>query len=433
MSWLFEGSCFVIKDLRKVFDKIVSSGFPYNWRGKGGGVSPHHFGPKVIEYVVYHQTYGSISPGEEGPKRTATFLTADPKFQCKECGHKWTGSPKYPSTKCPKCVGQGKNLGYGRGFPKMSYHVFAPFRPQLNENNKPILYYCVDFNERTWHSGKANKHGIAVGFQGRFDHPTLKYFRPTKGTDGQPSEVQKSIALPLWHEWIYPLLQKTQPKLMGHWEWGKAACPGGWLQSSILLTRGEKPLKGYEDLSATPPEPVWTSSELFDTHEERQAALVLLGYDLGPYGPHKNGVDGDWGEASRTALHAFEEELGLPPGDGDDGNWDEATEIAMTRVFKDNDLGADHLKAIMKGEWPLPERPALVLAGAPEIVDTPAAPPSEIPAVLEVEAVDAATVEVKTAPVEQVVDPEDPPPDPPKRRKPRKRGSSKIKAKKKQS
>lgn len=433
MSWLFEGSCFVVKDLRKVFDEIVSSGFPYNWRGKGGGVSPHHFGPKVIDYVVYHQTYGSISPGEEGPKRTARFLTADPKFQCKECGHKWTGSPKYPSTKCPKCMGQGKNLGYGRGFPKMSYHVFVPFQPQLNENDKPIVYYCVDFNERTWHSGKANTKGVAVGFQGRFSHPSLKYFRPTKGTDGQPSAAQRSIALPLWHEWIYPMLQATKPKLMGHWEWGKAACPGGWLQSTIQMSRGDAPLKGYEDLMGDPPETVWASSELFDTHEERQAALVLLGYDLGPYGPHKNGVDGDWGEASRTALHAFEEELGLPEP-VDDGNWDEATELAMIRVFKDNDLGADHIKAVMKGEWPLAERPALVIAGEPDIQDITET--VDAPEAAETEAATAAatvTVETKPEPVEQVVDPEDPPDDPPpKRRKPRKRTASKIKAKKKQ-
>jgi hypothetical protein len=423
MSWFFEGSCFVIKDLRSVFNEIVSSGFPYSWRGKGSGYSPHSFGPKEIKYVVYHQTYGSISPGEEGPKRTARFLTANPKFKCKKCSHKWTGSPKYASTKCPQCGGQGKNTGHGRGFPKMSYHVFVPFRPQYNESGKPIIYYLVDFDEGTWHSGKANKHGVAVGFQGRFDHPTLKYFRPTKGTDGQPSADQKTVALPLWHEWIYPLLQATKPKLMGHWEWGKAACPGGYIQSRILVTRGKAPLKGYEEADAPPPEPVWVSSDLFDTHEERQAALVLLGYDLGEYGPHKNGVDGDWGEASRTALHAFEEEVGIT----EDGNWDEATEKAMSQVFKDNDLGADQIKAIMNGEQPLAEKPAVV---TPELVAT-----SETP-VASAEAVTAeatASVAVAAAPVVQVVDPEDPPEDPPKRRKPsRKRGGSKLKAKRKE-
>jgi len=421
MSWFFEGSCFVVKDLRSVFNKIVSSGFPYNWRGKKGGVKPWNDGPKEILYVVYHQTYGSISPGEEGPKRTGSFLTRNPHFQCQnpECNHKWEGSPKYPSSKCPKCVTQGKNLGVGRGFPKMSYNVFVPFKPQLNENDKFIVYYCVDFDEYTWHSGPANSQGVAVGFQGRFHHPSLKYFRPTKGTDGQPSTPQQQVCMPLWHEWIYPLLQKSEPKLMGHWEWGKTACPGGWIQSTIQVSRGDAPVKGYEYISSeeagVPPDPHGAASELFDTHEERQAALVLLGYDLGPYGPHKNGVDGDWGEMSRAALQAFEEEIGLPEP-LDDGNWDEATELAMTRVFQDNDLGADHLKAVMKGEWPLPGRTGIVIAGTPDLTDT-----IEVPE-------DETSSEEKP---EQVDDAEDPPSDSPKRRRPRKRGGTKLKAKKK--
>jgi hypothetical protein len=418
MSWFFEGSCFVVKDLRATFNKIVSSGFPYDWRGKKGGVKPWNQGPKTIEYVVYHQTYGGITPGEEGPLRTGHFLTTNPWFKCKKCGHVFEGSPKYPSTRCPKDASESQNLGRGRGFPKSSYNVFVPFKPQINESNKPIVYYCVDFNEYTWHSGKANTNGIAVGFQGMFSHPSLKYFRPLKGTDGEPSAAQKQICMPLWHEWLYPLLQATAPKLMGHWEWGKTACPGGWIQSQIQMSRGEAPLKGYENDQGL--QQVWASSELFDTYEERQAALVLLGYDLGPYGPHQNGVDGDWGRASRTALEAFEAEKGLP----ENGYWDEDVEKAMIEVFKNNDLGADHLKAVMKGETPLLEQPMVSATTAPEIETI-----SEVDAAEEVTAEVTASVEVT---VPQIDDPEDPPETPPKRRKPRRRGASKIKAKKKE-
>lgn len=38
---------------------------------------------------------------------------------------------------------------------------------------------------------------------------------------------------------------------------------------------------------------------------EAQEALVILGFDLGTYGPAGNGVDGDWGNASRQGLRDF--------------------------------------------------------------------------------------------------------------------------------
>jgi hypothetical protein len=384
MSWFFEGSCFVVKDLRDTFNKIVSSGYPYDWRGRAGGAAPHSLGPKEIKHVIYHQTYGSIQPGEKGPLRTAQFLTADPQFKCKKCGHGWKGSPDYPSSRCPKCAGEGQNTGVGRGFPKMSYHVFVPFQPQRNEAEKFIIYYCVDFQERTWHSKEGNKNGVGVAFQGRFNHPSLSLFRPTEGTDGQPSAAQQQICMPLWYEWLFPLMQKTRPQLMGHWQWGKAACPGGWIQSRILEAHGQYPaLSGYE-LGVTPPS-AYTKSELFDTIKERQAALVLLGYDLGPYGPHKNGVDGQWGESCRAALHSFEVDVSLR----EDGNWDAETEQAMINVFKANDLGADHLKAVMKGEWPLAERPTLAM---PRVPPLPRLAP-EIEVVAEIDSTEEATAE----------------------------------------
>jgi len=453
-DWFFEGSCFVVKDLRREFKKYKSSGYPYNWQGKGHGYSPHSEGPKDVKLVIYHQTYGSISDGEKGPNSTASFLVRNPWFQCNECSTKFEGKPSWPREQCPKCGSKSvKNMAYGRGFPRPSYHVFVPFRPKFNEKGKCIIYYMVDFNEKTWHSGasRANRTGVAVCWQGRFRHPSMGRFIPTKGTDGEPSQWQKMIAEPLWVEWLNPAFQiNDTKKLMGHWEWGKAACPGGWLQSKILRMRGEKPLPGYETDDAPAPQVQWVPSELFNTLEEQQAALVLLGYDLGPYGPYKNGVDGDWGDLTYAALKGFEQDAKITQN----GYWDEETETAMIAIFKANGLGADEIKAVINGEKPMEGKPPIVVSGVPE----PPKPPEQEPVTVEyegasdpqtvatetAEAVATATVTLASAPVEQVVDPEDPPDDPPsgagvtdgpsprRRRRPAKNRSSKIKAKRKE-
>ena len=47
-----------------------------------------------------------------------------------------------------------------------------------------------------------------------------------------------------------------------------------------------------------------------------QWLLVQLGYDLGAYGPKKDGVDGSWGTLSQRALNDFRKGAGLPQEDG---------------------------------------------------------------------------------------------------------------------
>ncbi|MCD1294328.1 hypothetical protein CUJ83_04860 [Methanocella sp. CWC-04] len=41
--------------------------------------------------------------------------------------------------------------------------------------------------------------------------------------------------------------------------------------------------------------------------EHVQHMLIALGYDLGDYGPDKNGVDGDFGDATEKAVKDFQE------------------------------------------------------------------------------------------------------------------------------
>lgn len=48
---------------------------------------------------------------------------------------------------------------------------------------------------------------------------------------------------------------------------------------------------------------IWTPFLLVT---QRQRALVDLGYDLGKYGPNKDGIDGDWGRTADGALRDFQ-------------------------------------------------------------------------------------------------------------------------------
>ena len=53
-----------------------------------------------------------------------------------------------------------------------------------------------------------------------------------------------------------------------------------------------------------------------------QEGLLCLGYDLGKYGPYKNGVDGDFGSTTKKAVKQFQQECNLTvTGRVDDDTW----------------------------------------------------------------------------------------------------------------
>jgi N-acetyl-anhydromuramyl-L-alanine amidase AmpD len=76
-------------------------------------------------------------------------------------------------------------------------------------------------------------------------------------------------------------------------------CPG-YKEDPSLAFPFAKILSGIYDRSI---EDVWSP---FISVESRQQALVDLGYDLGDYGERGNGVDGDWGRTSDSALRDFQ-------------------------------------------------------------------------------------------------------------------------------
>jgi hypothetical protein len=60
----------------------------------------------------------------------------------------------------------------------------------------------------------------------------------------------------------------------------------------------------------------WESQELLASVEDIQSYLVYLGFDLGEYGPDRNGVDGSWGTKSKEALISYKIARGIFPVDG---------------------------------------------------------------------------------------------------------------------
>ena len=65
------------------------------------------------------------------------------------------------------------------------------------------------------------------------------------------------------------------------------------------------------------------------TNKQKQCLLVFLGYDTG-------GVDGIWGDRSRNAVEACQEDLGIPA----DGVWGPQTEAAVLETVYTYDVDA---------------------------------------------------------------------------------------------
>lgn len=76
---------------------------------------------------------------------------------------------------------------------------------------------------------------------------------------------------------------------------------------------------------------IWTP---FWSIEHRQQALRLLGYHLGTTGPNGDGVDGNWGRASDSALLKFQKEYDLVVN----GYWTTFVSYAIWNVFQERGI-----------------------------------------------------------------------------------------------
>lgn len=175
------------------------------------------------------------------------------------------------------------------------------------------IWWAWDLDKRTWSqggkgspvpgtNGNTNFMGVCVG--GDFDGPEHK------GRDGMPTvqQIHSVLALCLHltgyenhseiPDELFGALDCAPEALWGHKQFGKLNCPGLALQAVADAARHH-----LADPSARTP------GEITDT--EWQEGLVGLGYDLGPWGPKKDGVDGDWGGSSKRALVAFQSDHDL--------------------------------------------------------------------------------------------------------------------------
>lgn len=341
---LFTGSNFVVRDLRPAIDALRSLGYPHGWRGAG---LKHSKAARKIKHAELHQTAGGLTVGEEGPLATARFCTANPWFKCIKCSHVWEGTVSYPHTGCPKCgTLEPRDLGRGRGFPKMPYHLFVPYRPRVNEARLYIVYLCLDWNERSWHSNaEGNEDGVACAFQGLFRSHHNPAFLPRPGTNGEPSAEQQAILRPLWYEYLRNELGLPGTALKGHYQFGKPTCPGDWLEGAQYVINGEQQLIVQPKLETAFPS--WTL---------RQQALVNLGFDLGQTGPNHDGVDDDPGYRTRMAIESFQRLQRIEVT----GDWNADTDLAISLLDPLPSAVKQEVAALPKpeaSETPTPDAP----------------------------------------------------------------------------
>jgi N-acetyl-anhydromuramyl-L-alanine amidase AmpD len=114
-----------------------------------------------------------------------------------------------------------------RGFPGPAYHYWLSYAPDVDANNRLVVYQLNPDRTRVWHTGgEANDHGIGVCWQGKLT-----------GEEWRPSQEQYEMA-----EALLPWLLADHGLLLPgalsfHSEAGKyggkpkAACPGEHIET----------------------------------------------------------------------------------------------------------------------------------------------------------------------------------------------------------
>ena len=302
---VFTGTQFVLYDVSDMMPRHKN--FPHGTdvvKPNGKRAIPKHWRFKKVpgrkvEILYCHQTAGAVTTeGFEALINTYKFMSRDPGY-----------------------TDEGKWTGRGRGWPSGSYTYYIPFNPIIYQG-RVVIFKCWDHDWVTWHSSH-NAHSEAIVCQGYFKHRSMKRFRPKKGCpDGKPSELQQKALKSFILEYAMGEMGLAKENIKGHCDSPvpKAACPGDFIEGIYRpinegLAAPQVELPDY-DFPMFPPIPGLLE---LDTWKERQAALVLLGHNLGNYGPKGNGVDGDAGSLTRGAIETEEANLGLKV----DGYWDD--------------------------------------------------------------------------------------------------------------
>lgn len=287
--------------------------YPFNWRRSA---RYYDIKDRKIRKCYLHQKGGGYVPGFEGVLRTAMFIINDPKYD--ENG-KWKGT--------------------GRGWPFYPYTIDFPHKPNINDG-KAIVYQTNNWDTVSWHSGD-NVDSISIAWQGYLRSRHLWKFRPFKGTDGKPSQRQVDGTLELWEDFIRPKWGLTDVGLVGHYlsPRPKKSCPGDDGQRFIERA-GTARRRGATEILVGHEMP---GDYILDSWEQRQAAIVAIGFDIGTYGPNGNGVDGCPGEDTRLAIEALERSAGLPAN----GIWDNEVEAYLRNFLIMLNISQDQIDALI--------------------------------------------------------------------------------------
>ncbi|MCK4306525.1 MAG: N-acetylmuramoyl-L-alanine amidase [Candidatus Eisenbacteria sp.] len=306
---VFEGSDFVLYDVADLLPRHKN--FPHGTEVRkpdGSRAIPAHWKyreiqGRKIDILYSHQTAGAVTTdGFSALTNTYNFMSSDPSYTA---AGKWTGR--------------------GRGWPSGSYTYYIPYNP-IMWKGKVVIFKCWDHDWITWHSGH-NNNSIAIVCQGYFLSRHMRTFEPRRGCpSGKPSDSQQLALAGFYMEFAVDHLGIKPKNICGHCDSPrpKPACPGDLIERlyrAVQQSKG-KPVMPDPMFLMFPPLPGLLP---LDHWADRQAALVLLGHDLGPYGPQKNGVDGDPGYLTRMAIETQEENLGLVV----DGYWDDVFNYHM--------------------------------------------------------------------------------------------------------
>jgi peptidoglycan hydrolase-like protein with peptidoglycan-binding domain len=301
MRTVFENGSIIVK---YAVDKLPKHrNFPYNWRRSS---AYYKIKNRSIKRIYLHQKGGGYLRGFGGVLRTAGFFVRNPEYNA-----------------------DGKWTGHGRGWPGYAYTFDVPFYPSI-EDGKIVIYQTNDFDWVTWHTSGDNEKSISIGAQGYF---RSRHLPPARNpvNNGMPSEHQMIAIEEILFNFLFPELGLNIRDVRGHFEAPrpKASCPGDDIERWLMSQRGliikhpemEPPLTALGD---------W---------KLRQAALRVLGHDIGTYGPKKNGVDGIPGEKTRLAIEAIERASGLES----DGTWDSVVEAEIVKLLKRRNISQKDL------------------------------------------------------------------------------------------
>ncbi len=280
----WEGEC--VK-LVEYFAHKKGPNFPKNSRGSA---SYRRAPNRQISEVFVHQTAGASRDGQAAVDRLANWITRGPKHGIVN--------------------GKRRRIGGGRGFPGVPYTFVVPTSPQLH-GGKYVVYRCWSDEWATWHTKGHSLTGVGVAFAGSFESRHARAF--SSRAVREPKVMAMEAGQELILEYLLPRYGLKVDALRGHFDAGKAACPGDALEAWIRRTRGESVSW-------------WGVAEKFGpvdqrplaSDEHRAEAMTVIGIEVG-----------DDSDDYRMAVEIFQESAGLVI----DGLWGPMTEAAIRRAL----------------------------------------------------------------------------------------------------